>query len=207
MAARMTRITSESLFDRDTPVRSVKVARGMTLRLRMKLRHDHGLEDEIREETDRMRRSGAWELIRKAGGDAFRDWEEFVRHPDGLDAGSSKWLALVIGEARAAGALGRPGGDRRSDKAKVETNQGSVSTLKGKRDSSYLARRLMRDAPEVFERLEAGEFPSVRRAAIAAGIVREPTALERARRAVGKLSDAERVELLSSYDPKTGRPR
>ena len=38
--------------------------------------------------------------------------------------------------------------------------------------STYLARRLLRDRPDLFERLEAGEFSSVRQAALEAGIVK-----------------------------------
>jgi hypothetical protein len=38
--------------------------------------------------------------------------------------------------------------------------------------SDYLTRRIARDHPEILERMKAGEFPSVRAAALEAGIVR-----------------------------------
>ena len=38
--------------------------------------------------------------------------------------------------------------------------------------SEYLAARLARDNPDILERVKAGEFPSMRAAAVAAGIVR-----------------------------------
>lgn len=50
-------------------------------------------------------------------------------------------------------------------------------------DASYLAGRIARDRPDILERMKAGEFKSVRAAAIEAGIVRVPhdddVALER----------------------------
>lgn len=43
---------------------------------------------------------------------------------------------------------------------------------RGSTNSDYLLRRLARDAPEVLERVKAGEFRSARAAAIAAGIIK-----------------------------------
>ena len=40
--------------------------------------------------------------------------------------------------------------------------------------STYLAARIARDAPEVFEKMKAGAFKSVRAAAKAAGVVKDP---------------------------------
>lgn len=83
------------------------------------------------------------------------------------------------------------GGDRKSDAAKQD--QGDVITLKrGSTGASYLAARLRRDAPEICDRLAAGEFPSVRAAAIEAGIVKVPTNLQKAQKAFLKLTDGER---------------
>jgi hypothetical protein len=47
-----------------------------------------------------------------------------------------------------------------------------MSTLKGKRDTDYLTARIARDRPDILERMKAGEFSSVRKAALEAGIVR-----------------------------------
>jgi len=46
-----------------------------------------------------------------------------------------------------------------------------TSTARGE-TQSYLLRRLARDAPEILERVKAGEFKSARAAAIEAGIIR-----------------------------------
>jgi hypothetical protein len=61
------------------------------------------------------------------------------------------------------------GGDRRSS----EMVQGDIVTLNetGKGNAAeYLTRRIARDHPDLFERMKAGEFRSVRAAAIEAGI-------------------------------------
>jgi hypothetical protein len=69
-------------------------------------------------------------------------------------------------------------------------NQGSDTTLnnntasepearKQERGAEYLTARIARDAPEVLERMKAGEFTSVRAAAIAAGVVTPKTPMQR----------------------------
>lgn len=58
----------------------------------------------------------------------------------------------------------------RADGTKLETH--------GSNQSSYLAARLKRDRPDIVARIDAGEFKSIRAAAIAAGIVKVKTALE-----------------------------
>jgi hypothetical protein len=61
----------------------------------------------------------------------------------------------------------------------------------------YLTRRIKRDRPEIFTRMQAGEFKSVRQAAIEAGIVHPPTPLDLLRRAWDKASTSERHEFLN----------
>ena len=62
---------------------------------------------------------------------------------------------------------GNQGGDRNSGN-RVD----NVKSVQGGNERTYLARRLLRDRPDLFERLEAGEFSSVRQAALEAGIVK-----------------------------------
>lgn len=85
--------------------------------------------------------------------------------------------------------LAKHGGDRKTEAGR---DQGRDATLKNRRDSSYLAARLKRDHPEIAKRVEAGEFKSMRAAAIEAGIVRPPTPLDTLRRAWRKASEGER---------------
>ena len=52
----------------------------------------------------------------------------------------------------------------------------------------YLLARLARDHPEILDGYERGDYPSVRQAAIAAGIVKLLPPLESVKKAITKLS-------------------
>jgi hypothetical protein len=67
----------------------------------------------------------------------------------------------------------------------------------GSTNIPYLTARLKRDNPEILEGLKNGEFKSVRQAAIAAGIVKVPTAFERILKLLPKISEEETKELQS----------
>jgi hypothetical protein len=69
--------------------------------------------------------------------------------------------------------LQRGAGDRRP---RGSEGAGNVVTLvkRGNR-ATYLASRLKRDRPDIAEAVERGEYRSIRRAALAAGIIREPS--------------------------------
>lgn len=73
-----------------------------------------------------------------------------------------------------------------------ESNRAKSIKAKGSNDVKYLTARIARDRPDIHERMKAGEYKSVRSAAKAAGIVREPTNLEKAQKAWLKLTAEER---------------
>ena len=79
------------------------------------------------------------------------------------------------------------------------------------RGKDYLRARLARDNPAVLEALDNGEFKSVRAAAIQAGIIKVPTALEVARKAITKLNqqDLETLKawIMGASSTRTGPPR
>lgn len=77
-------------------------------------------------------------------------------------------LAERAQTARPLGPRGRPANGYKGSDA--------TFSAKGKRDGDYLTARIARDHPAIWERMKAGEFRSVRAAAIAAGIVRPPRA-------------------------------
>lgn len=66
----------------------------------------------------------------------------------------------------------------------------------GGTSSSYLAARIKRDAPEIAERVMAGEFRSIRQAAIAAGIVKETPPLVILKRTWKRMTENEQREFL-----------
>ena len=80
-----------------------------------------------------------------------------------------------------------------------------ITRLERGTSASYLVRRLKRDAPEIAAALARGEYPSARAAAIAAGIVRVPTALGTLRRAWAKASDDEREAFKAECLEEEGR--
>lgn len=82
---------------------------------------------------------------------------------------------------------------RKVGRPKAGEGNGRDSTITG-RDTAYLAARLRRDHPSAeFDEAVRG---SVRQAAIAAGIVKVPTALDRLLKLWAKLTPAERKQFL-----------
>ena len=86
---------------------------------------------------------------------------------------------------------GRPRKEDNLDNINV-SHQGGTS-------ATYLVRRLKRDHPEIAEALARGEFKSARAAAIAAGIVRNPSLLERMRRLAVKATDEELRTVIAEW--------
>lgn len=89
----------------------------------------------------------------------------------GKVAGSEARKAAVqklanSGEQQAAEADARKGG--RGKKVVANGNR----FTKGQNNTDYLTRRIARDRPDILERMKAGEFTSVRQAALAAKIVK-----------------------------------
>jgi len=149
---------------------------------------------------------GAWEGRERKDGKPFQTFYEFVCHPLwwGLGVtgeGEDLNYEDVVGYAAVCHkdierllrdqvpALGRHGGKR---------EQGAIGNLKkGSNQATYLASRLKRDHPDIAERLAAGEFKSVRAAAIFADIVKVPTQLDLLRKAWRKATDADRKAFLT----------
>ena len=66
---------------------------------------------------------------------------------------------------------------------------------KGGNSQEYLLARIKRDAPDVLEDYANGKYPSVRAAAIDAGIIRIPSAHERAVKLLNKMKRLELMDL------------
>jgi hypothetical protein len=72
----------------------------------------------------------------------------------------------------------------------------NVTSFKRGNTQEYLVRRLKRAAPEIAQALGCGEYRSARAAAKAAGIIKELTPLEAAKRAWRKMSATEKQQFL-----------
>jgi hypothetical protein len=81
--------------------------------------------------------------------------------------------AAVMADAPVLAEPRRPTKEEQADKGVVNT------VIRGSTNATYLAARLKRDNPEIAAAVSRGEFKSMRKAAIAAGIVREKTRLEK----------------------------
>ena len=132
-------------------------------------------------------------------GNPFVSYEYFclAKYPYGLGY-SKNHIDQIVHERRSAQALAANpevkelGEHRRPTKEEEENKGDNVTFTERGNSSSYLVRRLKRDAPEIAEGLANGEYPSARRAAIAAGIIREPTLLEQVFKLWGKLSEEDK---------------
>jgi hypothetical protein len=106
-----------------------------------------------------------WSALRDRNGDAFASLEHFVAEPEPFGLGYDDQRVRVVMQAQDARPLME---HRRPSK----DNDGNVlSPDRQGNSSAYLTARIARDRPDVLARMQAGEFRSVRAAAIEAGII------------------------------------
>ena len=67
-----------------------------------------------------------------------------------------------------------------------------------KRDNAFYARHLRKNYPDLYRRWKDGEFPTLRRALIAAGVKRQETALDLLKRGWKKASHTDRKRFVRS---------
>ena len=91
-------------------------------------------------------------------------------------------------------ALQEHGGDRRGEGFQVDNV--NLKAGQGGNSRDYLLARMKRDHPEIAESLARGEYPSVRAAAKAAGLVHDPTPLDYLHRYWRDVDPADRLRFL-----------
>jgi hypothetical protein len=72
--------------------------------------------------------------------------------------------------------------------------------MKPGQTADYWLRRLARDHPDILARYEKGEFKSVRAAVRAAGLIKEPTPVDRVLRLLPKLTSKDRQRVRQELD-------
>lgn len=72
----------------------------------------------------------------------------------------------------------------------------NIKATQGGTSADYLTARIKRDRPDIAERMQRGEFRSVRAAAIEAGLVSRPDPMQQAKRAFEKLPREDRDEFI-----------
>ena len=168
----------------------------------------------VRQSASRVLDDGRFREIPDRHGRRYWQWEEFCRVVLNVREQTPAWMALMDAarRARAEGPLapdpqkdpdaakeqGETGGRPAKDEEKPVDNDKQVS--KGGTGKQYVLRRLLRDAPQIFEAFERGEYQSARAAGIAAGIVKVPTPIQRFQRAWRRLSEEERAQAMEWLD-------
>jgi len=112
---------------------------------------------------------------------------------DEIDAIRKAKRGQTVGEVLAL----RPHGTNQFTEGGGNKSENITSIDQRGTGSAYRIAKLKRDAPEFADRLEAGEFGSVREAERAAGFPVPPrlTPLERVQRAIVRLSDSDKIAL------------
>jgi hypothetical protein len=151
-----------------------------------------------------------WSSVAPRGRGPFVEFSDFATHPlpDGLGSDIGRLIDLCKGNDQAVKFLEA----QRGREQKETVTQGArtdITSLRGKEvetpsggnGSAYLLRRLARLGDEWVDRYEAGEFKSVRQAAIAAGIVKVPNVIDKLRAAWKKATKEERLAFLKEITP------
>jgi hypothetical protein len=132
---------------------------------------------------DLLREHRGWELLRRADGTPFVSLDQFMRErePYGLGYDEPRQREILA-----------HGGDRRS--AEFSSLRAPLETSVRGKTNDYRLARLKREYPAIYARYEAGAIPSVRAAAIEAGIFTPEPEL-RVPREVPKMASKLRREL------------
>jgi len=128
-------------------------------------------EKRIKEELDDIKANRHWEVLGYASMDEYLKIETGYTATEILGQARKMVIQAVCARAEEMGPIDN-GGDRRSEKARNQFDNSKTET-KGGNDQTYLARKIMTDSPETFDRLKQGEYRSVRAAAMDCGIVKE----------------------------------
>ena len=125
-----------------------------------------------------------WRVLKNQDGEVFQSFRQFAmaQRPEGLHLSSHTYKGLMrdidkvlveVAEHAEAQTLPKHGeiGKGRIRDYNIISNKGT--------SIDYLAARIARDRPDILERMKAGDYTSVRAAAKDAGIVKDPTPLQR----------------------------
>lgn len=140
---------------------------------------------------DAMIQHEGWRVLDDAAGRPFSSFEAFcsAKKPFGLGY-NRDFIDRIISDRKAktaqehatqeAAGQGRMILDSGPPTKEEQANRNQITDKPIPRgtDPGYLTARIARDRPDILERMQAGEFPSVRAAALEAGIVK-PTATVR----------------------------
>jgi hypothetical protein len=144
----------------------------------------------VEDELEEIRRYKHWEVL------GFKSLDTYLKAEVGITHGQLR--RRLAGELAAdptvtAAAPPKTAGPGRGHKTRAD----GTCLSRGSNQASTIVRRLKRDHPDIAKALARGEFKSARAAAIAAGIVKPPTPLDRLRKEWAKSSEDDRNIFLS----------
>jgi hypothetical protein len=180
---------------------SLQWAIAVRVRLQAYLKEHHTNVEHLEVMLRGMIEEQGWRHLKSQVGQTFKSFEQFCREKEpwglGYDPASIDEIVRERKSAQALAASTKPlqqqGGIRKHNEGQVD----NIKLLQGGTQSAYLTARIARDRPDILEGMTAGWFPSVRAAAIEAGIIKVPTSTERAQKAFLKLSTDEREAFLN----------
>jgi hypothetical protein len=149
----------------------------------------------------------AWKSCKDRKGDVFKSFTAMIAAelPEGLGITVEKLRKLVAGtvaERPLAVAVGEQQGEtKQGERTDIPLRSNRTKFQTSGTGAEYLLRRLSRMDGDWLKRYEAGEFKSVRAAAIAAGIVKVPTVIDKLRAAWKKATKEERLAFLEEIAP------
>lgn len=151
---------------------------------------------------DEIRRVGGWQHLDDLGGRPFRSFEQFCASPNGLGIEKQEIERRLTAQELAASDDVLPAMTHAEAGAKGGRGKKAARNTRSFRHDSTegLVARLKRDAPEFAQRLAAGDFPSARSCAIAAGIIKAESALTKLRRAWKSATAKQRKAFLSEVE-------
>jgi hypothetical protein len=193
------------LGDLGAPIGSEPWAIAVRVEIQDALKNERFEAGRLQRLLETMRRANGYTALCGPDKQPFASFRDFcvARYPYGLGYEPAA-LDAIVEERKTAQALALkaeavPLAEHGGDRPEQEQGDNITSPERGT-SSTYLARRIARDRPDILHRMKAGEFRSVRAAAIEAGIVKVPTALDLLRRAWAKATDEERVAFLKHVE-------
>ena len=155
----------DELGDGDAPIGSKSWALWLSNEIRKTYYDKQQTGERLRSLIETFKIQQAWQVF------GFLTWEAYCEKRLQLAAQDldAEARARIADLASRTIPLNTNGGDRKSDNQYNNYNTETVS-IQGT-DSEYLTARIARDRPDILERMKAGEYRSVRSAAIDAGII------------------------------------
>lgn len=143
-------------------------------------------------------RKELWKQIKPRNRKPFVDFCDFCRHklPDGLECDVEQLIRLCDANSEAQLWLRSElaGTQAVTVKQGAHVDNVNMSVIRGGNGAPYLLRRLAKTEPAIVKRYQAGEFASVRAAAIEAGIIKIIQPLDAAIKAWRKLSKPDKAK-------------